>query len=238
MRPVPPAEVDPRLFDEETPNHPVCFALLAGDAAGRAVSDGTRALLHSDDQFSFASRGADAAFLDAALATLRREHSIALVTRDSHPTSTLPPRATTDRIEFPLHESIGEPPLPPGFTLRRMDAALLERCAWRSVVVAACGSVERFLEVGLGWCAMHGDEVASEAYAVFRGRTHYEIGVFTPRRRRGQGLVIPTCARLIRACSDAGYGVYWSCDASNLASRRAAEKLGFRDPRPYRYFWY
>ena len=106
------------------------------------------------------------------------------------------------------------------------------------MVELTCGTIERFLEVGIGWCAMHGDEIASESYAVCRSATHYEIGVVTARKHRGCGIVVPTCTRMVEECREAGYGVYWSCHRSNLSSQRAAEKLGFTDVRPYRYFCY
>ena len=220
------------------PNHPVCFALLSGEGAGRAVTDGTHALLHADFEFTFTSRGADAAFLDGAIRTLRPEQGMALVSRDAQPTSTLPLSQLVNRIEYRKHESIAAPALPDGYELRRIDAELIERCRWRGVVLKSCGTIARFLEVGIGWCAMRGDEIVSESYAVCRSATHYEIGVVTARKYRGLGLVVPTCTRLVEDCKDTGLDVYWSCHRSNLASQRAAEKLGFTDPRPYRYFCY
>ena len=95
MKIVPPTEIDPALFDRDTPNHPVCFGLLSGEGAGRAVTDGTHALLHADFEFTFASRNANAAFLDGAIRLLRPDYALALVTRDAEPTSTLPRSQTS-----------------------------------------------------------------------------------------------------------------------------------------------
>ena len=80
--------------------------------------------------------------------------------------------------------------------------------------------------------------IASEAYAVFRGEKTFEIGVITARAHRGRGLAVAACRRLIEECRASGMDVYWSCHESNLASQRAAVKLGFEGRRPYRFYVY
>jgi RimJ/RimL family protein N-acetyltransferase len=85
---------------------------------------------------------------------------------------------------------------------------------------------------------MHGDDIASEAYAVFRGRKVHEIGVISARAHRGRGLAVHACRRLIEECEADGMGTYWSCNQDNPASNRVAGKLGFTDRRAYRFFVY
>jgi RimJ/RimL family protein N-acetyltransferase len=213
--------------------------MLLGNAPGRAlVSDAGEVLLHSDFQFSFLSDGAGQEFVDAAVQRLRADHEIALVWPDDLEL-TPPPAAgqRIDRLEYRRCEpTTGD--LADGYTLRRMDAELVERCLWRGLAKNACGSIERFIEVGIGWCAMHGETIASEAYAVFRGAKTFEIGVITARAHRGRGLAVAACRRLIEECRASGMDVYWSCHESNLASQRAAVKLGFGDRNSYRFFVY
>ncbi|MHC4451066.1 MAG: GNAT family N-acetyltransferase [Planctomycetota bacterium] len=239
MREVASTELDPALFRPDLPNHPACSAMLLGNAPGRAlVSSAGEALLHSNFQFSFLSDGASQEFVNAAVQRIRADHEVALVWPDGLELS--PPPTAGQRIHR-LEYRRCEPTtglLADGYTLRRMDAELVERCLWRGLTKNALGSIENFIEVGIGWCAMHGETIASEAYAVFRGEKTFEIGAITARAHRGRGLAVAACRRLIEECRESGMDVYWSCHESNLASQRAAVKLGFKDRFPYRFYVY
>ena len=74
--------------------------------------------------------------------------------------------------------------------------------------------------------------------AVFRGDGVFEIGAITARAERGQGLAEAVCARVIETCEAEAMGTYWSCHATNHASKRVATKLGFRDRGGYRFYVY
>jgi len=230
------------------PNDPALAAVLSGHAPGRAVVDDDtaprQALLRSEYSFAFLSRGAEQAFLEQAVAQVQREQSMLLVWPSSEKETKLQPPASylsiVPRFEYRDRRAMGDPPgpLPDGFALRRTDAELLGRCIWRHEVIRACGSAENFLERCFGWCIMRGDEIASEAYAVFRGKGVFEIGVVTARAHRGVGLAVHACHRLIEQCEEQGLRAYWSCHQDNRASNRVAAKLGFTDRRPYRFFLY
>lgn len=243
-------EADPKLladlFDLDQPNHPALDAVIAGSVPGSAVVDGApapaSALIRSAYSFTYASRDADPEFLADAIAHFRREVPVVLIWPDEADTDCEPPPmslGTTARFEYRGRSDTGPAePLPDGYSIQKMDADLFARCLWNGEVTGACGTAERFLERGLGWCVMHGDDIACESYGVFRGREVYEIGVIAARAHRGRGLAVPACRRLIDECAAGGMGTYWSCNQDNLASNRVAEKLGFTDRRAYRYFVY
>ena len=147
------------LFGPDVPNHPTLDAVLSGRAPGDAVVDDaatpTRALLCSDYGFAFASRDADQEFLERAVAQHRREKPIVLIWSEIEEKRLEPPFSPIDvtpRYEYRGRAGSTESePLPEGYSMREMDADLLSSCLWEGEVTRACGSAERFLEVGKGW---------------------------------------------------------------------------------------
>jgi RimJ/RimL family protein N-acetyltransferase len=234
------------LFDRDQPNHPALDAVLSGAAPGSAVaddaSDPKNAFLLSAYGFAFASRDADPGFLERAVEHFRRKVTVVLIWPDEADTDLAPPATflgTDLRYEYrDRADAVPPPPLPDSYTLQPMDTDLFAKCLWNGEVTRACGTAERFIETGLGWCVMHGDDLASESYSVFRGRAVHEIGVISARAHRGRGLAVHACHRLIEACEADGMGTYWSCNRDNPASNRVAGKLGFTDRRAYRFFVY
>ena len=114
-----------------------------------------------------------------------------------------------------------------------MDADLLARCEWRELVEGAHGSIDAFLEHGIGLCLMREDEILAEAYAPFIGGGVAEVGVVTSEAHRGQGLASIAIAWLAEVLAERGLAMYWSCDTDNEASVRVAGKLGFGPARPF-----
>jgi RimJ/RimL family protein N-acetyltransferase len=120
-----------------------------------------------------------------------------------------------------------------GARVVRLDAATLPLAEWYDDTLHAFGSVEAWLELGIGYGVMLGDELAAEALAGPRSRGLMEMGVATrePYRRRGYGtLVSRLCAR---ACEESGARVWWNANAGNAPSIAIARRLGFQTERPY-----
>ena len=80
---------------------------------------------------------------------------------------------------------------------------------------------------------MRDDEILAEAYAPFIGRGVAEIGVVTAEAHRGQGLAAIAVAWLMVPIAERGLAAYWSCNTTNEASIRVAQKVGFGVPRPF-----
>jgi len=160
------------------------------------------------------------------------------------PVTPEPPAKAIERVGFdPIDASSARfetlrAELPDGVTVRPMDAGLVARCEWRDLIEGAYGSVEAFLEHGLGLCLMRDNEILAEAYAPFIGRGVAEVGVVTAEAQRGRGLAAIAIAWLTVSLAERGLAMYWSCDADNEASVRVAGKLGFGPPRPFRILMY
>ena len=235
----------PALFDPTLPNAPMLFAILEGHLPGRAIADDplapTLAAVQSAEGIAFISRTATQAELDAALSGLRRDAIVGLTwPGDAGGSATPePPARVQDRLGFGPIPATGEAfgrlrnDLPPGVTVRPMDAELLARCEWRELVEGAHGSVEAFLEHGIGLCLMRDDEILAEAYAPFIGAGVAEVGVVTAEAHRGHGLAAIAIAWLAATLDERGLAMYWSCDTTNDASVRVAGKLGFGPARPF-----
>ena len=235
----------PELFDPDLPNAPMLFGILEGHLPGRAVADDAEhpdiAGVQGADGIAFISRTTSQAAFDGVLTELRGDAIVGVVwPSDAGGPVTLPePAKTMDRLGFgPIASSSVRfdelrAALPTGVAVRPLDAELLARCEWRELVVNAHGSIEAFLEHGVGLCLLRDDEILAEAYAPFIGRGIAEVGVVTAEAHRGQGLAAIAIAWLAATLADRGLTLYWSCDTSNEASVRVAAKLGFGAARPF-----
>lgn len=124
--------------------------------------------------------------------------------------------------------------LPQGYTLRRIDGELYDRCLeakWSEDFVRVFGSKESFLEKGLGVVALKDGELAAGASSYSRYREGIEIEVDTRRDQRRLGLATACCARLILDCLERG--LYPSWDAHNPISVSLSQKLGYEFSHEY-----
>jgi len=126
--------------------------------------------------------------------------------------------------------------VPAGSEVVAMDHGLAERSGWRGQIIdTAFGTVDHFLEVSFGLCLVQGDEILSEAYAIYSARGWVEIGTYTAEAHRKKGYSSITCAHLVRACADRGLRPFWYTSSLNEASRSVARKLGYRHMRTSEY---
>lgn len=233
------------LFDDDLPNRPMLESVLADRNPGWVFADRaerpTAAVVVSRYCFTYLGGRPDRALLDFALAGSAPAAALVVICsphRAAVPASLLEGGRTIDRIEFSqLVPTWGAPLLlPEGMALRPMTLSLLEQCLWKGEVLAECGSLERFLDIGFGVCGVMDGRVVSEAYASIPGDRAYEIGPIVHPEFRRRGVAYATCAALIDECRRRDYETIWSCHRSNEASAQLARKLGYRRERPYR-FW-
>lgn len=240
----------PALFDPCIPNNPALWAVLdrryTGDALVDDLEHPAQCVLRTAAVLTYASERVSQEFLAAALAHFQSSGEIWLVWPLEKPIHIIPPGYTRacHRLEFfdcdltsPVLTGLRQA-LPPGCEIRTIDRPLLERCEWRSEMEFYCGSRENFLVHGTGLCLMREGEIITEAYVSSFGDTQAEIGAVTHAAHRGRGFAPIACAYLIQECARRGYAPYWSCDVGNGASIRVAQKLGFRQSRPYQIFEY
>ncbi|HEX9784520.1 MAG TPA: GNAT family N-acetyltransferase [Opitutaceae bacterium] len=237
------------FFADPPPNAPMLYAFLDGRAPGRVfvdrLGDAGACVVAMNYSFVFFGGQPTPDFIHEALGWLRRDQFLHVV----WPVGGLPrspaPDQAVDRIEYRQRIDFAGALLrqaflriPEGGRVRRIDAELMKRCMWREEAAFAAGSIVEFLLHGVGFCLLIGEEIVSEAYSCFWGLDRVEIATITHRDHRGKGYAAAVCAYLIDACEKIGFSTYWSCDATNMPSRRLAARLGFSDPCNYRLLRY
>ena len=237
----------PGLFDPHVPNNPALWAVFSGHHAGQAVVDDlqkpAQCLVHTAALLTYASLGISQEFQVKAIQHYRQTERIWLVRNQGDPPAPTGYRLVP-RIEFYDYDAQSKTlaefrnRIPPGAHLQTIDMELLQRCEWRDDMRFYCGSLENFLQHGLGICLMQRENILCEAYASALGAPYAEIGAITHEPYRGKGLAPVTVSYLIDMLEKQGFHAYWSCDQDNPASAQVARKLGFKVERPYELFDY
>ncbi|MBN1249890.1 MAG: GNAT family N-acetyltransferase [Anaerolineae bacterium] len=113
--------------------------------------------------------------------------------------------------------------IPAGFEVRPYDHALAEGQGFAEF----WGSLDAFLERGIGYAVVKDGEAVSRCHTVMVGAGEAEISIETaePYRRRGMA-TLAACA-FIERCQEVGLHPAWSNWDYNEPSRRLAERLGF-----------
>jgi GNAT superfamily N-acetyltransferase len=228
-------------------NAPMLQAFLEHRAPGHAyvndVRSPTACVVAVHHRFVFFGGEVTPHFYESALRELRRTQTLQVVAPVRG--SRLPRRPLPDdevhRVEFfrrvdhgrtkvraiqRASASLGE--------VRRIDAALFNRCSWRDEIVHLLGSAREFLMHGIGYALLVDGRIVAEAYGCLWTRDRVELAATTLPECRGRGYATAVCAHLIDTCEAVGFETYWSCDAHNDGSLRLAVKLGYDDPRDYR----
>lgn len=140
-----------------------------------------------------------------------------------------------------------KPVLPDGFSLRRVDAALLadphiENLAYvTEEMVSERPSVEDFLANSFGTAVLQGTRIVGWCMSEYNTGTRCELGIETAEGYQRRGLARATASATIREAAARGYTeIGWICDADNKPSVAAAQNLGFQlrheDPTYYAFF--
>jgi ribosomal protein S18 acetylase RimI-like enzyme len=95
------------------------------------------------------------------------------------------------------------------------------------------GSVDRFLNAGLGYMLVDGEEIASLCCSGFVTGNIHAIDVETKAAHRRKGYAEIAARAFVAECMERRLQPYWDCMAENTASARLAEKLGFTPSRVY-----
>ncbi len=144
-------------------------------------------------------------------------------------------------LERPASPQIARAPLPPGYTLRAVDAALMaepgleNHAALRDEMCSERVSVDDFLARSFGVCVVHGDEIAGWCLSEYNCGDRCEAGIETaePHRRRGLATAMTNalCATAdMRGITTVG----WHCLAANTPSYATARRSGFVEVCRYR----
>lgn len=124
--------------------------------------------------------------------------------------------------------------LPDGYTIRRIDKDLYDKCLLNPVTadfVSSFETKEKYLEYGIGIVALKEGEIVAGASSYTRYIEGIEIEVDTIPSERRKHLATVVCASLILDCLEEN--LYPSWDAQNMNSVRLAEKLGYEYSHGY-----
>lgn len=125
-------------------------------------------------------------------------------------------------------------PLPPGYRLQPIDAALLRdpTLEHRDNLVGELWQMWRnpddFLAIGFGAVVLHEHSLACWCTAEYLSDGKYGIGIETIEPYQQQGLATAAAAAVVREGISRGLTPHWDCRTDNLPSNRVAEKVGFR----------
>ena len=238
-----------RLIRTDAPTRPRAVAVLDGVLAGRVWADDPvdpRAALVIEDADGTVWAGgpvtreaAAEALADVETASGDLIFGFASGDDPLHDLVPKEPYWTGEAIDFTDRVAAVEEPravdhgLEEGHVVIRLDASTLPLIEWFDDTVRAFGSVERWLELGIGFGILAGDQLAAEAMAGPRARGLMEMGVATRERFRGRGYGTLVSRLTARACEARGDRVWWNANARNEPSIRIARRIGFTHERRY-----
>ena len=131
--------------------------------------------------------------------------------------------------------------LPNGYSLKRIDLKIARAMGTRGeeLILPFFGSLETFIECGVGFSVMHGQIPISAAFSgVPIEDDQLDVQVYTvdEARYRRKGYATIASAALIEHSLENGLEPHW--DAQNEPSIKIAIKLGYTDPVQYDiYYW-
>jgi len=102
-----------------------------------------------------------------------------------------------------------------------------------SKLIQFWGSVDAFLNAGLGYMLVKGDEIASLCCSGFVAGNVHAIDIETKASHRRKGYAEMAARAFVAECSERRLQPHWDCMAENIASARLAEKLGFTPSHEY-----
>jgi hypothetical protein len=205
---------------------------LAGDAENAAFNAGLTAFLHgrlAQGLSFFEIDYASAAWEEAIPALF---HKISPVKRD--------------RLLYVLRRPATagrDASLPPGFSLQRIDAALLSDTSLknREAVAGEIGScwnaIERFLERGFGCAVLCDEEIVCWCTAEYVSEGKCGIGIETVRPYQGRGLATLAASAFVEHAVARQITPHWDAWKDNLASLAVARKSGFEELLEYSVFF-
>jgi RimJ/RimL family protein N-acetyltransferase len=131
-------------------------------------------------------------------------------------------------------------PPPPGAVLKRIDARFMDSVACATPAHIGhwirdnWGTLDHFLEAGFGVATICGPDVVAWSVADCASHAVCEIGIHTSPVWRRKGMGVFTTVGALQCALDVGMQVVgWHCHEDNVASRRTAERAGFKLERSY-----
>jgi len=137
--------------------------------------------------------------------------------------------------------------LPEGYTVRRVDRALLNDK--RIIFPDPLGewmdfegtwwTKDNFLARGISFGVIKEGKILAWCTPDCTADDRIDVGVITHPSHRRKGLAAAVVAAAVEECFNQGFNaIGWHCNADNIGSRKTAEKVGFKQNRKYRYYYF
>jgi GNAT superfamily N-acetyltransferase len=134
--------------------------------------------------------------------------------------------------------------LPEGFQMKRVDIEAVKQILIQNFtdfvwVINFFGSPEKFIEEGVGFCIQEDQKIVCIAmgYTTAVPLTQsIEMHIATHPDYRGSGFATLASAKVIEYFLKKGIEPHW--DAANPLSVKLAEKLGYTDPEPHKFYYW
>jgi len=239
------------FFDKNTPNSPVVMAVIEGNNPGRIWVDQLEnpsiCLVITHGGYSFIGKRGEIKelLILEIIEILKKNKPIKLIWELNDPLLGLFEKAGfthDDRIQF-YHPAIINHDLthidaickrlPSDCEIKLIDASLLKKSNWLPFIKQIYGNEANFLKNGYGLALIQNDELISEAFACYIGGGYVETGSVTSEKYRGKGYATIIRAFLIKESLSRNLQPATSCNADNIGSAKASEKLGFKEEKRY-----
>lgn len=145
----------------------------------------------------------------------------------------------TQRINFKFDKKKFNPNpvfLDSNYHLVKIDNTLFNRIKGVVVPRYFWNSAAEFMEHGVGYSLIKGDEIISTAFSSFFLNNQLEIGVETTHNYQKKGLAVYPVIQLLNYCLENNYEPVWGCSKINQASFKLAQKVGF-SPESYHPYY-
>ena len=210
------------------------LSVAEGIQTGEICTSGDAVLFRHQCGFAFLSGKPDDTVLreteECMLSAQAQQQRFVLITEDAAVISYFgnrPGIASGRRIYYEAAKAAPEFDLPEGYELRRTDAELAEKLTGKIVPSWSWPSTEQFLQNGIGYCILHGDDIAASAFTAAVTEKYTDIGVETAEAYRRSGLAKIAAAAVMREVQAQGKLPVWAHKTTNLGSLKVAEALGF-----------
>lgn len=143
------------------------------------------------------------------------------------------------RVNFRFNRKKYMPVKPEGnakFKLVKTDAELFDQISGTVVPRYFWRNNEEFVQQGIAFSLMLGNEPVSTAFSAFVHEHQLELGIETQPQFHGKGLAQLICSALIDYCLENNFEPAWACRLENTGSFKLAQKLGFEPVRMIPYY--
>ncbi len=137
-----------------------------------------------------------------------------------------------------IHARLPSYPNHTAFILKKIEeATTFQACIWYDFMLSLYGSIENYLHHGLGFVLWdtQNQRIASETHGIL-SHTLVEVATITHENYRNQNLSTILCNHFLKYAIAQGLHPTWSCDETNPASWRVAQKQGMDDESQYTFY--